>query len=315
MATIYGEPGAEKQLLLRCPSDINSYHDVKPRFEILNKTLDERKSIFDTDLPDRINEEKQNLKKVEETKEATEEHWDNKIELINSIISEKPWKLWKYIELFLLKNFKKPKEIKKILKNIKNQKEFIQTLSDNPDSIFKVEHEDLIDEIEQINNALKSPDYRGAYGEIKVLTELEKLDDLYHVFCDASISLKDYVSYKGNRNLKSAQMDFIVAGPTGFFIIEVKNWSDSFKYNHHGLSPYEQLDRAGLVLYIYLKNRFFFYKPPVTKLLVSLKGNFPYNKKYRTVLVKHYKGLNSFITRNNKVIKPSKLEKVVKSLS
>ena len=110
-------------------------------------------------------------------------------------------------------------------------------------------------------------------------------------------------------------MDFIVAGPTGFFIIEVKNWSESYRYNHHGLSPYEQLDRAGLVLYIYLKNRFFIYKPPVTKLLVSLKGNFPYKREYRTVLVKQYKGLNSFITRNNKMIKPSKLDKIVKSLS
>jgi hypothetical protein len=97
-------------------------------------------------------------------------------------------------------------------------------------------------------------------------------------------------------------MDFIVVGLTGFFIIEVKNWSDSYKNNHHGLTPYEQVDRAGLVLWIYLKNRFFIYNPHVTKLLVSLKGNFPYNQKYKTVLVKPYKNFNSFILNNKKLI-------------
>lgn len=315
MAHIYDRPGAEKQLLSLCSSRIQSFDDIKPTLMELKNSLERKKDDFFKDLPQRIELEKNTLDLSNNKKNEIEQHWDQKINDINHILNDKKWKIWKYIELFWLKNISKPKALKHILKEIQDQNDLIQTLQDNPEMIFNNEQNDLLAEINQLKQALNSPDYKGAYGELEVLNELKKLDDNYHVFCDAKITLKDYVSYKGNRNLKSAQMDFIVAGPTGFFIIEVKNWSERYKNNHHGLSPYEQLDRAGLVLWIYLKNRFFIYKPPVTKLLVSLKGNFPYNKYYRSVLVKHYKSLNSFILNNKAIIKYSKLQKVVNSLS
>jgi len=315
LANIYNRPGAEKQLLSLCSPRIQSFDEIKPTLRDLKNSFEQKKNEFHKELPKRIDLEKNQSNILIDKRDEINQYWNQKIEDINHILTSDKWKFWKYIEVYWLKNISKPKALKFILKDIHKQNEIIQTLQDHPKMIFNKENHELNSEIIQLDHALKSPDYRGAYGELEVLDELKKLDNSYYVFCDAKITLRDYVTYKGNRNLKSAQMDFVVAGPTGFFIIEVKNWSDRTKLNHHGLSPYEQLDRAGLVLWIYLKNRFFIYKPPITKLLVSLKGNFSYNKNYRSVLVKHYKGLNTFIQNNNRVVKESKLHKVVNSLS
>ena len=256
MANIYDRPGAEKQLLSVCSSRIQSFDDIKPTLMELKDSLERKKNGFFKDLSQRIELGKNTLDLLNNKKNDIEQHWDQKINGINHILNDKKWKIWKYIELYWLKNISKPKSLKHILKEIQDQNNLIQTLQDNPEMIFNNEQNELLAEINQLKQALNSSDYKGAYGELEVLNELKKLDDNYHIFCDAKITLREYVSYKGNRNLKSAQMDFIVAGPTGFFIIEVKNWSERYKNNHHGLSPYEQLDRAGLVLWIYLKKEF-----------------------------------------------------------
>ena len=57
--------------------------------------------------------------------------------------------------------------------------------------------------------------------------------------------LKKYVTYRRKRNLKSAQMDFVIVSKRGVSVIEVKNWSSHYYRNHYGLPPHEQVDRAG----------------------------------------------------------------------
>ena len=56
----------------------------------------------------------------------------------------------------------------------------------------------------------KDPFYAGAKGELEVLQTLSKLDDDYHIFCEIDVELGSWISYQGERNLKSAQMDFVV---------------------------------------------------------------------------------------------------------
>lgn len=64
---------------------------------------------------------------------------------------------------------------------------------------------------------------KGTIGENKVIDELTKLDDSFHILCGVDIELDYWVTYNGRKNLKSAQMDLIVVSPKGVFMIEVKN--------------------------------------------------------------------------------------------
>jgi hypothetical protein len=159
--------------------------------------------------------------------------------------------------------------------------------------------------------AINSPDYSGAYGEIQILNELKMLDDGYHIFCDLNIHLEDYITYRGNRNLKSAQMDFVVIGPTGIFVIEVKNWSNKYSTSHHGISPHEQIDRAGLVLWIFLKKQFFIFKPRTTKVLVPIQRNIKYNSYYKSVLIRDVPNLRRFIVNNGVNLSESRIKKLL----
>jgi len=138
----------------------------------------------------------------------------------------------------------------------------------------------------QVNKFDKQKDYatlKGAKGENKVIEELSKLNDNYHVFCGVNLVLPRAVTYNGERNLRSAQMDFVVVCPKGVFMIEVKNWSKSYARGHRGFSPYEQTERAGRVLWIELQNSFLGTR--VTNVLLSIKGSFPYDRNYKSVFV------------------------------
>jgi len=57
----------------------------------------------------------------------------------------------------------------------------------------------------------------GVKGEENTLETLSLLPDVYFVICDVTLCVKN----------KTAQIDYIVVGPTGIFIIECKNLSGS----------------------------------------------------------------------------------------
>jgi hypothetical protein len=102
--------------------------------------------------------------------------------------------------------------------------------------------------INKIEENKDSAEHKGARGEVLALEKLSELSDDYHVFCGVNKELKKYVTYRRKRNLKSAQMDFVVVSKRGVSVIEVKNWSSHYYKNHYGLRPHEQVDRAGRVL-------------------------------------------------------------------
>ena len=314
MVHVYGTSGAEKNLLRECSPKIHSIQDIKPSLKKQQSILEQRKNKFFEDLPSIIEAKKNNYAKLIENRDEMEIFWDNKIFEKRNEFNENKLRFWKYIELLLLERSKKPNAIKKVNHEIKNQSDEINLLENNPDDYFNREQNDIILEIKQLQRVLDLPDYPGAIGEISVLNHLKNLGDTYHVFCDLNIKLKDYVRYKGTRNLRSAQMDFVVVGQTGIFLIEVKNWSENFQMHHQGLSPHEQADRAGLVLWIYLKKQFFIYTPRVQNLLVSLQGNFNYNKSYKCVFCMKPYNLCNFISNHNMILKQNKIDKIVKVL-
>lgn len=68
-------------------------------------------------------------------------------------------------------------------------------------------------QIAKIDRGMKDPLRAGAAGEKGVLDALSVLDDSYHVFCDLHVRLPYTVRYRGEKNLRSAQMDLVVASP------------------------------------------------------------------------------------------------------
>lgn len=52
------------------------------------------------------------------------------------------------------------------------------------------------------------------------------------------------------------QLDHILIGPSGIFLIETKNWSKNSVSNHNLRSPIDQIKRANYALFYLLNNEF-----------------------------------------------------------
>lgn len=95
----------------------------------------------------------------------------------------------------------------------------------------------------------------GALGEQKVVKELEALSDQYFLINDFSVSFSHAIYNKQeNDYIKSVQIDHILVGPSGVFLIETKNWSQKSLENLSLRSPVEQVKRANYALFYLLNN-------------------------------------------------------------
>lgn len=197
------------------------------------------------------------------------------------------------------------KFLKKLPKEVKSLDEINtvhQKMKDEYDSIEnrglknKISRWQKKRQINKIEDNIDGVEHAGAKGEILALEKLSELSNDYHIFCGVNKDLKRYVTYRRRRDLRSAQMDFVVVSSRGVVLIEVKNWSAKYYNNHYGLSPHEQVDRAGLVLWIKLKSSWLRPKNPhVTSVLLTIQGSIPANTKYGYVVVKNLTDINQFI--------------------
>ncbi|MBP1222339.1 nuclease-related domain-containing protein [Flavobacterium sp. 1355] len=95
----------------------------------------------------------------------------------------------------------------------------------------------------------------GALGEQKVVKTLETLSDDYFLINDFAVSFSPAI-YNRNENdyIKSVQIDHILVGPSGIFLIETKNWSEKSLGNLSLRSPVEQIKRTSFALFYLLNN-------------------------------------------------------------
>ena len=153
----------------------------------------------------------------------------------------------------------------------------------------------------------------GTHGENEVIEELLKLDDSHHILCGVKFQLPNYVTYRGRKNLKSAQMDVVVVCERGVFMIEVKNWTDKYaKTETNSLSPHEQTERAGRVLWIGLQGSV--KNVRVTNVLCSIKGNLQWDEDFRSVYVTSLEKINQFIQNREEIYYEDEVKKIVKEL-
>ena len=198
---------------------------------------------------------------------------------------------------------KLPNEVQDIDDMGRVKKEFENKLANEGSGFFagirKWNYKRQVDKFEKSEVKLFQ---KGTRGENEVIDELSKLDDSYHILCGVDIELDYWVTYNGRKNLKSAQMDLIVVCPKGIFMIEVKNWSNQFANNNsnNNFSPYEQTERAGRVLWISLQK--VIKNVRVTNILLSIKGNLPYNESYRSVYVSSLDKINNFLEKKTRRI-------------
>ncbi len=166
-------------------------------------------------------------------------------------------------------------------------------------------------QINKIEENKGSPLHKGAKGELEVLEKLCELSNDFHVMCGVNMDLGKYVPYNGEWNLRSAQMDYVVVSKRGVVLIEVKNWSPDFSKQHKGLSPYEQVERAGRVLWIALKSWRSPSNPSVTSVLLATRGNMRYDSRYKYVNVKDLNNINYFIENRYEQFSEKEVKRVV----
>lgn len=95
----------------------------------------------------------------------------------------------------------------------------------------------------------------GALGEQKVVKTLETLPDEYFLINDFDVSFSPAIYNSQEKNyIKSVQIDHILLGPSGIFLIETKNWSDKSLNNLSLRSPVQQIKRTSFVLFKLLNN-------------------------------------------------------------
>lgn len=96
----------------------------------------------------------------------------------------------------------------------------------------------------------------GAVGEESVIQCLQRLPDTFHLLNDITLALSRSVFWKkGKEYVRTAQIDHILIGPTGLFLIETKNWSQNTFINAER-SPHFQIDRAAFVFYLMMNSNF-----------------------------------------------------------
>ena len=95
--------------------------------------------------------------------------------------------------------------------------------------------------------------FYGAEGEEKVSRELSRLPDTYTVINDYRLEFPRPIYDRNNDDrIFSIQIDHVVVGPTGLYLVETKNWSRDSVENTELFSPIRQLKRNNFAIFVLL---------------------------------------------------------------
>ena len=127
-----------------------------------------------------------------------------------------------------------------------NTEKWIETYSSNE----LAKHQRTLS-IFQTNRSL----FYGAEGEERALQELSKLPDSYTVINDFRLKFaRPIYNRRENDRIYSVQIDHIVIGPTGIYLVETKNWSKDSVESRDLFSPVKQLSRHSFAMFVLLND-------------------------------------------------------------
>lgn len=95
--------------------------------------------------------------------------------------------------------------------------------------------------------------FYGAEGEEKVTRALSNLPDTFTVINDYRLEFAQPIYDRNNDDrINSIQIDHVVIGPTGLYLVETKNWSKDSVGNPELFSPIKQLKRNNFAIFVLL---------------------------------------------------------------
>jgi hypothetical protein len=147
--------------------------------------------------------------------------------------------------------------ISNLIDNFHYKSDRYQFISSNVDEAIKQSAQYPLSELERKKatiDGLNSFIY-GALGEQKVVKTLGSLSDDYFLINDFAVSFSPAIyNRQENDYINSIQIDHILVGPSGIFLIETKNWSEKSLENLSLRSPVQQVKRTSFVLFKLLNN-------------------------------------------------------------
>ena len=282
MAKIIGKSGALKDLLKKIGDpEINSLDCV---FDVINNIEDKKKEVrkhHEIEIDGDISSLRRDIIKLEnnlkkESERAREELNNKKEDLksdikeIESTIGERFLLIRIYLKIkknFLssklsniINNYESlvEKRVEETKKKLIKKREKLDYLNNHiSEAIEKRAAKDLnrLDNIYKKTKSNKNLLY-GAIGEVKVIKILKELSDDYFVVNDFKKRFGRAIHKKDTDDwIKSVQIDHVVVGPTGLFLIETKNWSKESMESLDLYSPVQQIKRANHALFIHINNR------------------------------------------------------------
>lgn len=97
-------------------------------------------------------------------------------------------------------------------------------------------------------------EHAGAVAECQMAAMLARgLADEFHLFHDVNVAADDWI-FDGREHRKSAQIDHVVVGGGGVFVIETKRWSKAFTDGGDYYDPFRQVRWAGKLLHLVLSD-------------------------------------------------------------
>ncbi len=164
--------------------------------------------------------------------------------------------------------------------------------------------------------------YYGAIAENEVIERLGRLPSDYHVINDFRRSFSKPIYNRAERDrIYSIQIDHLVVGPTGIYVIETKNWSEETLFSGDHFSPFKQVRRAGFALFVLINQalnprgirglfgRWRGKKLSIKQVLV-FRNRVP-QEKHPYVKVLSVGSLNSYVTFGSRLYDPDEVQAIV----
>ncbi len=193
------------------------------------------------------------------------------------------------------------------------QREKAKLIRNKPD-VIKSECSKVVESHAFITDNM--PFFIGAIGEEAVISALSRLPDDYHLFNDVNLRFHPPIHWREmNDYIKTSQIDHIVLGPTGLFILETKNWRLSSIATRSDKLIY-QVRRSSLALWFYLRKRYARDGIPKTRsVVVSIQGCNPGQKLGPYVDITTPNRICEYITRRTSVLSADAVNRLVPVLA
>ncbi len=280
MAKVYGQIGSFLRL---CDSLKIKNVNVFESFEEIRKLVDNYKEAPEKIKNKKIEELKNEIDEIRNKIEKLKFEYDKEItERKEKLLKEKKELDW-FIEVYsrdvnnifkkIINYYKKRKFIerkewiekffdyelnrpfKSIIDEIKSWQSDLDYRQDNFDKIVEEKYNEEVNFLNLVYNTIKSNKefYYGAIGEQMVLDKLKSLPDEYTIINNFQHKFSRPVpDRKNNDFIYSVQIDHILVGPTGLYLIETKNWSKNSMDDLDLYSPIKQIKRSSLALFALL---------------------------------------------------------------